>query len=115
MSYIATISPEEQKDVVEVAVLVEANTAKKRDEIGDLDLMCVGGLRQISYGLRKGGATRELPAKPGQIGRQIGVDGSGYKPESLAAEIWQPVAKKARAEMSARLERLIASVTPAKK
>jgi hypothetical protein len=115
MSYIATMSPEQQKDVVEVAVGVEAKTAKKRDEVGDLDFMCVGGLRQISYGLSKGGATTELPAKPGQFGRQIGVDGSGYKPESLPAKIWQPVAKKAREEMSARLERLIASINPAKK
>lgn len=113
--YIMTMSPAEKNIVVEVAVGVEARTAARRDEIGDVEFLCAGGLEQIRYGL-KNGTTKEVPAKPGQIGRQILVDDGGkYKPTTLEPKIWKPVAAKARTEMKARLESLLASVTTTKK
>ena len=115
LDYISEMSSAEKNLSVKVAIGVEVKTAARRDEIGDVEFLCTGGLEQISYGL-KNGTTKEVPAKPGQFGRQIVVDDGGkYKPRTLEPKIWQPVASQARIDMKVKLESLIASVTTTKK
>ena len=114
LEYMSKMSPSDQKFAIYVATDVEAKTAKRRDVSGDNVFLCSQGLAGLSYGIRQG-ATTEVKPKPGQIGRQVEVDTSGYKPEILDLKVWEPIADKARGDMGARLERLFASVGAANK
>lgn len=114
VNYISQISETDQKLVIDLAVDVEARSAARRASIEDAVFLCSQGMEALQFGIRRG-TTSETAPKPGQFGRQIGVDTSGYKPRILEEKIWQPIASKARSEMRGRLERLFASLKAPKK
>lgn len=114
MDYISQISEADQKLVIDIALDIEAKSAKRRASIEDAVFLCSQGMEALQFGIRRGTTTEAAP-KPGQIGRQVGVDTDGYKPRILEEKIWQPIASQARSEMRGRLERLFARLKASKK
>ncbi|HEX8580105.1 MAG TPA: hypothetical protein VF655_11000 [Allosphingosinicella sp.] len=112
--FIASLTPEEQRTLVEVAVMVEQKTAPRRDAAGDLDFLCRGGLEETQYNLTHGSA-REVPKTPGTIGRQIVLSGDGkYKPSERPEAEWRAEASAKRAKLGSDLEQVIAAFTSAR-
>jgi hypothetical protein len=114
LQYAATAGPEDRDQMITLAELVERRTAAVRDEKGDIDFVCRFGMEETTYNLRHGSA-RELPNKPGQIGRQVELSGDGnYRPSVRHDADWKPEAAKLRASMRADLEALLGTPATAK-
>jgi hypothetical protein len=97
--------PEYQKgNVVNLAIALERKTAPLRK---DDDLICRDGLEQMRAGLERG-AQREVPAAPGQFGKQVEVTAPpGWAPKFVASEVYRPLQEKARSQMRSALLKLI--------
>jgi hypothetical protein len=72
-------------------------------------------MEEMSYNMTHG-TMREVEAKPGQIGRQIVVDGDGkYRPSVREQKAWQPEAEAARSSLRARLVQLVAAASQSRR
>ena len=90
-----------------ISLAFEAATAPLRhnDEV-----LCSGGLSQISAGLKAQGDKPlvQSPSAPGMIGKTYQVPAPpGYKPEFVGEQIWRPKQNQARATMAALLTKLL--------
>jgi hypothetical protein len=101
------MSFEMRQEAVGIAVGMERKTADARDAAGDVEFFCRYGLEETQYNLKYGTA-QEVPARPGQFGRQVVLTGDGkYVPSTIAESIWRPIALKARAEMPNSVGKLV--------
>ncbi|HEY0026375.1 MAG TPA: hypothetical protein VGC35_00740 [Allosphingosinicella sp.] len=101
--FIGSLGAEERQRLVDLAVLLEARTAARRDAAGDVDFLCRGGMEEIQYNLVHGTSREEAP-RPGVFGRQIVLEGDGkYKPSERPQAEWSGGAAKVRPTLSAGL------------
>lgn len=106
LEFVANASEEDRKRMIYIATEIARRTETVRDAKGDKNFVCRFGMAEINYNL-KHGSQREVPAQPGQFGRQIILDGDGgYVPQELPETEWRPKVAKRRAEMAASLTAL---------
>ncbi|HEX9948025.1 MAG TPA: hypothetical protein VGA98_10840 [Allosphingosinicella sp.] len=109
--FLAKMTPEHRERAIQLAALIEERTRTRRDSAGDVEFLCRGGMEEMQYNM-KHGSMREVAPRPGQIGRQIVVDGDGkYRPSVREEKAWRPEAEAARSGLRARLMQLVAAVT----
>ena len=90
--------------VIVLAMDFENRTAPLRK---DDDLLCRGGMEEMQAGIAAGTA-RDLTGKTNHPGRTIGVEARPvWTPRMLAPATYQPIQERARAEMEARLLKLV--------
>ncbi len=90
-----------------VSLNIEAATAPLR---ADDDILCSGGLAEITTGLKAQGAKplEQTPNAPGTIGKTYSVPPApGYEPQFVAADVWRPKQAAARHALPASLTRLL--------
>jgi hypothetical protein len=105
--FVASLPGADKSIILKLVPLLERRTAARRDQQGDVEFLCRDGLEEIRYHLSHGGS-REVAAKPGQIGRRIEVYGDGkYKPSERSVAEWKPEADKRRAGLPATLAALV--------
>jgi hypothetical protein len=104
LRFLKTEPAELKQKIVDAAIALERRTAPfRRDD----ELICRGGLAEISAGLERG-TRHELPPQPGYIGKTVGVEAPpGFVPKFLPAAVYKPAQDKARAEVRASLLRFI--------
>jgi hypothetical protein len=113
--FLTEMTPEQRQMAVDLAVRTEERTRARRDSKGDVEFLCRGGMEEMSYNMTHG-TMREVEAKPGQIGRQIVVDGDGkYRPSVREQKAWQPEAEAARSSLRARLVQLVAAASQSRR
>lgn len=106
--FIASLTEEERQTLVTIAVAIEARTAPRRDEIGDVDFLCRSGMEETQYNLTHGTA-REVPPAPGMIGRQVVLSGDGkYKPSERPEAERAAAAAEKRAALPSALAQMVA-------
>lgn len=109
--FIASLPETDRSIVVKLVPLLERHTAVRRDQHGDVEFLCRSGLEETSYNLQHGGS-REVAARPGQIGRQIELYGDGkYKPTERPLAEWKAEAERRRAALPADLAAQVASLS----
>jgi hypothetical protein len=109
-SFLREMTPAHRQRAVDLAVLIENRTRARRDSRGDVEFLCRAGMEEMSYNMTHG-AMREVEPSPGQIGRQIVVDGDGkYRPSVREEKTWRPEAEAARAGLRSRLMQLVAAM-----
>ena len=112
--FLAGLTEAERATVLMLVPLLESRTAAKRDAQGDVEFLCRAGMEETSYNLTHGSA-REVPALPGQIGRQIQLSGDGkYKPSERPEAERVPDVLKRRAELPKVLAEQVASLAALK-
>jgi len=110
-TFLASLPEADRSTILKLVPLLEKRTAFRRDQQGDVDFLCRAGLEETSYNLQHGGS-REVPAKPGQIGRQIELYGDGkYKPSERPQTEWKAEAERRRAELPAELAKQVAGLS----
>lgn len=108
-TFIGSLSEQDRAVMLALVPRLEQRTAASRDQRGDVDFLCRSGLEETTYNLKHGKA-REVPAKPGQIGRQIELSGDGkYQPSVRPEAEWKVEAEKLRASLPERLAAQLAS------
>ena len=101
--FIASLPEADRSTVLKLVPLLERRTAVQRDQHGDVEFLCRAGLEETSYNLQHGGS-REVAARPGQIGRQVELYGDGkYKPSERPLAEWKAEAARRRAALPAAL------------
>jgi hypothetical protein len=99
---------------VKLVPLLERRTAARRDEQGDVAFLCRTGLEETSYNLQHGGS-REVAARPGQIGRQIELYGDGkYKPSERPPAEWKAEAERRRTALPGTIATEVATLSVSK-
>jgi hypothetical protein len=100
--------------IVKLVPLLERRTAARRDEQGDVEFLCRSGLEETSYNLQHGGS-REVAARPGQIGRQIELYGDGkYKPSERPQAEWKAEAERRRTALPGTIAAEVATLSASK-
>jgi|GEM_PF-5584873 len=109
--FLAEMIPEHRQRAIDLAVQIEQRTRARRDAAGDVEFLCRAGMEEMSYNMAHG-TMREVEPKPGQIGRQIVVDGDGkYRPSVRQEKAWRPEAEAARSGLRAFLSELVVAMT----
>jgi len=109
-AFVAGLSKEERNAIVAAVVEIEQFTAARRDQQGDVTLLCSGGMEEIAYNLDHG-STREMPEKPGGF-RHIEVSGDGkYKPSERPEAEWKPEAARERAKLPESIAKLVSDMS----
>jgi hypothetical protein len=109
--FIASLPEGDKSIVLKLVPLLERRTAARRDKQGDVEFLCRAGLEETSYNLTHGGS-REVAAKPGQIGRQIELYGDGkYKPSERPLAEWKAEAETRRGALPATLAAQVARLS----
>ena len=112
--FIGSLPETDRSMIVKLVPLLERRTAARRDEQGDVEFLCRSGLEETTYSLQHGGS-REVAARPGQIGRQIELYGDGkYKPSERPLAEWKAEAETRRAALPGTIAAEVATLSASK-
>ena len=112
--FIGSLPEADRSMIVKLVPLLERRTAARRDEQGDVEFLCRSGLEETSYNLQHGGS-REVAARPGQIGRQIELYGDGkYKPSERPLAEWKAEAERRRTALPGTIAAEVATLSASK-
>lgn len=104
LKYMMSLPSEVKQKIVDAAIALEKVTSPRRK---DDQLICRGGLKEITAGLQAG-TQREVPTAPGQIGKTIAVaPPRDFAPKFLSPAVYKPLQDKARAEIRQSFTRLL--------
>lgn len=107
IAYIRTLPRDRRMTLGTVSLAIESATASLRQND---DVLCSGGLDDISEGLKAQGdrPLEQVPNPPGMIGKTYNVPSApGYTPKFIAGEVWRVRQSAIRQSLPAFLTRFL--------